>query len=292
MIWIARIASLPPIEPGLISQLESIRAAIQEVRPHIVVNAAAFTNVDGAETTPEAAYRVNALGPRNLAVATAERGILLLHVSTDYVFDGRAERPYHEFDQPHPVSVYGASKLAGEEAVRSLNPHHYIVRTAWLYHTLGNNFPKTMWTLAGKPDVSEVRVVSDQYGSPTYAPHLAHALVQLMHTQAYGTYHIAGRGGTSWFELTRTLYALLGIRVPVRPVATTEFPRPAPRPRYAVLTTLQDPACVLPAWEEGLAAFVQAAQASCALQKTTTIQESLPTPIDYHIATNESGDLV
>ena len=244
-----------------ITQLENVRAAVQKVQPDIVVNAAAFTNVDEAETAPEAAYRVNALGPRNLAVATAERMIPLLHISTDYVFDGCAERPYHEFDHPHPLSVYGESKLAGEEAVRSLNPCHYIIRTAWLYHTVGNNFPKTMWTLAGKPDVPEVRVVSDQYGSPTYAPHLAQALVRLMHTRAYGTYHIAGRGGTSWFELTRTLYGLLGIQMPVTPVATTEFPRPAPRPRYAVFTTLQDPACILPAWEEGLAAFVRASQA-------------------------------
>jgi dTDP-4-dehydrorhamnose reductase len=278
-----------------ITQLESVRAIVQEVQPHIVVNAAAFTNVDGAETTPEAAYRANALGPRNLAVATAERAIPLLHVSTDYVFDGRAERPYHEFDRPHPLSVYGASKLAGEEAVQSLNPRHYIVRTAWLYHTVGNNFPKTMWKLAHKPEGPAVRVVSDQYGSPTYAPHLAQALVQLMHTQAYGTYHIAGRGGTSWFELTRTLYALLGIQVPVMPVATTAFPRPAPRPRYGVLTTLQDPACILPAWEEGLAAFVQATQASFGERETHTKQEPSPAscpPVNRHITTNERGDLL
>lgn len=240
-----------------ITHLEAVRAALHEYHPHIVVNAAAFTDVDRAETEPEAAYRVNALGPRNLAVATAERRIPLLHISTDYVFDGRAKRPYHEFDRPHPLSVYGASKLAGEEAVRSLNPLHYIVRTAWLYHTVGHNFPKTMWALAIQHERPEVRVVSDQYGSPTYAPHLAEALAQLIDSQAYGTYHCVGQGGTSWFELTRTLYALLGISVPVQPVPTTAFPRPAPRPRYAVLTTLQDPALVLPPWEEGVAAFVQ-----------------------------------
>ena len=247
-----------------ITQLEAVRAALHKYHPHIVLNAAAFTQVDQAETESEAAYRVNALGPHNLALATAELAIPLLHVSTDYVFDGQAERPYHEFDQPHPLSVYGASKLAGEEAVRSLNPLHYIVRTAWLYHTVGHNFPKTMWALATQsdtPGAPDIRVVSDQYGSPTYAPHLAQALAQLIDTQAYGTYHCAGRGGTSWFELTRTLYQLVGISVPVQPVPTTAFPRPAHRPGYAVLTTVQDPALVLPPWQDGLAAFVQASLA-------------------------------
>ena len=241
-----------------ITRLDAVRAAVGQIRPHIVINTAAFTSVDEAETAPDSAYRVNALGPRNLALASAERTIPLLHISTDYVFDGRAERPYHEFDQAHPLSVYGMSKLAGEEAVRSLNRQHYIVRTAWLYHTLGRNFAKTMWELAHKPDRPEVRVVSDQYGSPTYAPHLAQTLVGLIHSHAYGTYHIAGRGGTSWFELTQTLYRLLGLSVPVTPVATSAFPRPAPRPRYAVLTTLQEPAFVLPAWQDGLSAFVRA----------------------------------
>lgn len=242
-----------------IARLAAVRAAVGQIRPHIVINAAAFTHVDEAETAPEAAYRVNALGPRNLALASAEQAIPLLHISTDYVFDGRAERPYHEFDRPGPLSVYGLSKLAGEEAVRSLTCQHYIVRTAWLYHTLGRNFVTTMRGLAAKPDRPEVRVVSDQYGSPTYAPHLAAALLKLIPSRAYGTYHMAGAGGTSWFELTRTLYRLLGLTAPVTPVATSAFPRPAPRPRYAVLTTVQDPAFVLPAWQDGLAAFVQAA---------------------------------
>lgn len=243
-----------------ITRLDTVRAAVGRIRPHIVINAAAFTSVDAAETAPEAAYRVNALGPRNLALASAERATPLLHISSDYVFDGRAERPYHEFDRPGPLSVYGMSKLAGEEAVRSLTRQHYIVRTAWLYHTSGRNFVTTMRGLADKPDRPEVRVVSDQYGSPTYAPHLAAALIRLIHTRAYGTYHMAGAGGTSWFELTRTLYRLLGLALPVTPVATSAFPRPAPRPRYAVLTTVQDPAFVLPAWQDGLAAFVRATQ--------------------------------
>jgi dTDP-4-dehydrorhamnose reductase len=240
-----------------ISQLNAVREAVQAHRPDLVLNAAAFNNVDGAESDPEAAYRGNALGPRNLAVATAAHRLPLLHVSTDYVFDGTSKRPYHEFNRPRPRSVYGASKLAGEEIVRALNPCHYIVRTAWLYHTTGRNFPKTMCALAGQP---EVRVVSDQYGSPTYAPHLAGAMARLISTGAYGTYHFAGQGGTSWFELTRTLYRLLGIQTPVRAITMADFPRPAERPRYSVLTTLQDPQILLPPWEEGLGEFARALQ--------------------------------
>lgn len=237
-----------------ITSLEAVRHTVGGHHPDIVVNAAAFNHVDGAESDPDAAYRGNALGPRNLAVVTAARGLPLLHVSTDYVFAGTRTRPYHEFDRPHPRSVYGASKLAGEDAVRTLNPRHYVVRTAWLYHTVGRNFPKTMCTLA---DRSEVRVVSDQFGSPTYAPHLAAALAQLITTGAFGTYHLAGQGGTNWFALACALYRHLGIRTPIRPVATSEFPRPAERPRYSVLTTLQEPRIVLPPWEDGMAEFAR-----------------------------------
>jgi dTDP-4-dehydrorhamnose reductase len=238
-----------------IVRLDVVRQVIETYRPDIIVNTAAYNQVDRAEEEQDVAYRVNALGPRNLALVTAAHHIPLLHVSTDYVFDGTSTRPYHEFDCPNPKSVYGASKLAGEEAVRTLNPCHYIVRTAWLYHWWGQNFPKTMCALAQQS--SEVRVVDDQFGSPTYAPHLAVAIAQLLSTDAYGTYHLAGHGGTSWFELTRALYYHLGIRTHVTPITTAEFPRPAERPRYSVLTTLQDPEILLPPWEEGLAIFAQ-----------------------------------
>jgi dTDP-4-dehydrorhamnose reductase len=238
-----------------ITQLAAVRDTLQSSHPDLVVNAAAYNNVDGAESDPEAAYRGNALGPRNLALVTAARRIPLLHLSTDYVFDGASTRPYHEFDRPNPRSVYGASKLAGEETVRALNPRHYIVRTAWLYHTVGRNFARAMCALADQP---EVRAVSDQFGSPTYAPHLAAAIARLILTEAYGTYHLAGGGGTNWYELTRALYRHLGIHTPIRPVATSEFPRPAERPRYSVLMTLQEPQILLPPWEKGVAAFARA----------------------------------
>jgi dTDP-4-dehydrorhamnose reductase len=244
-----------------ITKLDEVRAAVQHHLPSLVLNAAAFNDVDGAETECDAAYKVNALGPRNLAVATAARGVPLLHVSTDYVFDGTSRRAYHEYDQPHPLSVYAASKLAGEEAVKTHNPRHYLVRTAWLYHTVGRNFPKTIHALAKHP---EVQVVSDQYGSPTYAPHLAAAIARLIETDAYGTYHLAGRGEASWFELAQTLYGKLGIQTLVRPVSTVAFPRTAVRPRYTVLTTVQTPEILLPPWEEGLAAFAVTLQSSAA----------------------------
>lgn len=243
-----------------ITKLDEVREAIAAARPDVVINAAAYTNVDGAETDQAGAYKLNAVAPRNLAIATAEHNLPLVHVSTDYVFDGLSNRPYHEFDPTNPVSIYGHSKLAGEAAVQSLNLRHYIVRTAWLYHhlTVSRNFPKTMLAQAIEHKRDEVRVVSDQYGSPTYAPHLAIAIGRLIETGAYGVYHLAGSGGASWFELTRRLYELCRIKTRVWPVATAEFPRPAPRPRFSVLTTLQEPEIVLPAWEEGLAAFVAA----------------------------------
>jgi dTDP-4-dehydrorhamnose reductase len=238
-----------------IDDLAAVRAAVSAHRPALVLNAAAYNQVDAAESDPEAAYRGNALGPRNLALASAEVGAAVVHVSTDYVFDGRGSRPYHEFDQPAPRSAYGASKLAGEVAVRDLNPRHYVVRTAWVYHEEGANFPRTMLRLAQGPD--PIRVVSDQIGSPTYAPHLAAAIARLLATGAFGTYHIAGSGQTSWHELTRTLFEGMGIAKPVTAVTSEEFKRPAERPKFSALTTLQQPRIELPPWREGLAEFCE-----------------------------------
>ncbi len=235
-----------------IGQLEHVRKALNHVRPDMVLNAAAFTQVDQAETNQEAAYRGNALGPRNLALATNEMGIPLVHFSTDYVFDGQQSRPYHEFDRPNPLSVYGQSKLAGEEEVQKGNPRHFIIRTAWLYHIVGKNFPQTICRLANQ---EQVRVVNDQFGSPTFAPHLTQAVSHLIETESYGTYHLAGSGGTSWYDFTKVLYHARGIRTAVVPITSVEYPLPAPRPSYAVLTSLQDPSMTLPPWEEGVRDF-------------------------------------
>lgn len=237
-----------------VRDLAAAREAVARHRPDVLVNCAAWNDVDGAETDPEGAFRVNALGPRNLALATAAAGAAIVHVSSDYVFDGRASRPYCEFDAPNPLSAYGRSKLAGEDAVRTHNPRHWIVRTAWLYSTVRRNFALTIRGLA---DRGEVRVVHDQVGSPTYAPHLARGVAELLANDAFGTWHLAGQGRASWCDLARALYAALGITTPVVAVTTEEFPRPAPRPRFAPLATLQSPRIVLPPWEEGVRDFAR-----------------------------------
>jgi dTDP-4-dehydrorhamnose reductase len=235
-----------------ISVLTQVREALAAHRPGLLINASAFNDVDGAESRIGEAYAVNALGPRNLAVATAAHNIPLLHVSTDYVFDGASRHPYHEFDRANPLSVYGASKLAGEEAIRSLNPRHYLVRTAWLFWETGKNFLMSMYGLAARP---QLKVASDQYGSPTYVPHLAMAISQLIETDAYGTYHLAGGGGTSRSELVSELFRHLGITTSILPVSHLEFPTAARRPGYSVLASLQNPRIEFPPWQEGLAEF-------------------------------------
>jgi dTDP-4-dehydrorhamnose reductase len=226
------------------------------LRPDIIVNASAYNQVDKAETDRDAAFAVNEAGPRHLAAAAAELGIPVLHVSTDYVFDGAQTRPYVETDPTHPLSVYAQSKLAGEEAVRAANPKHYIVRTAWLYHDTGRNFFRLMLALSEK---GPVKVVSDQISSPTYAPHLAAALARLIETGAWGLYHMAGAGeGVSRYEQLKTFYDLIGHRATMTPVPASSFPQPAARPRYSALATGRTPRIVLPDWREGVAVFAHA----------------------------------
>lgn len=243
-----------------VANFDEVRAAIAARRPQVVINCAAYTAVDLAESDEVEAFKLNAEGPRNLAEATAEQNIALVQVSTDYVFDGTGNRAYHEDDSTNPQSVYGRSKLAGEKTVASINPRHFIARTAWLYHhepANAKNFPKTMLAQSHR---ESVKVVNDQHGSPTYAPHLAEAIVRLIETKAYGVYHLAGRGQTTWFDLTRRLYQLFGVQTAVEPCTTDEFPRPAKRPAYSVLTTIREPEILLPSWEVGLEQFAKAMQ--------------------------------
>jgi dTDP-4-dehydrorhamnose reductase len=235
-----------------ITDAAKVNAAIAHYRPELLINAAAFNDVDGAESRAAEAHAVNATGPGVLAAAAAARGIPVLHVSTDYVFDGKVRRPYHEYDQTNPLSAYAAGKLAGEEAVRSANPRHYVVRTAWLYWEQGRNFLLSMYGLAGRP---EVRVVIDQIGSPTYVPHLAAAISQLIETEAYGTYHFAGQGGTSRWEMVGEMYRRLHIMTPVLPASHSEFAAAAARPTYSALTSIQRPHIELPPWQEGIGEF-------------------------------------
>lgn len=241
-----------------VTNADDVRAAVAAHRPDVVINCAAYTAVDAAESDEAGAFRLNAYGARNLAEATAALHIPLVQVSTDYVFDGGSDRPYTEEDVTNPMSVYGRSKLAGEQAVAAINPRHFIARTAWLYHhqpANAKNFPKTMLAQSHR---ESVRVVNDQHGSPTYAPHLAAAIARLIETDAYGIYHLAGAGQATWFELTRRLYQLFNIQTVVEPCTTAEFPRPAKRPAYSALVTSKQPQILLPEWEIGLAEFARA----------------------------------
>lgn len=230
----------------------------------VVINAAAYTAVDDAETDVDAAYAVNAAGPAHLAQATARLGLGLIHVSTDYVFPGDATRPYEVDDPTGPASVYGASKLAGEEAVREANPEAWIVRTAWVWGATGRNFVKTMAALeASRPTVT---VVDDQRGTPTYAADLAAGLLELArHPGAGGrggVLHATNGGETTWFGFARAIFSELGADPErVQPTTTDQFPRPAPRPAYSVLSGAAWQAAGLTplrAWEAALAAAIRA----------------------------------
>jgi dTDP-4-dehydrorhamnose reductase len=202
----------------------------------VVLNAAAWTDVDGAETDPAGASAANEHGPARLAAACAELGATLVHVSTDYVFAGTHDRPYEVDDPTDPKTVYGVSKLAGERAVRATLSAHYIVRTGWVYGATGGNFVKTIAALRHRRDT--LNVVADQVGGPTWAAELAEGLVALAGSGApYGTYHCTGGGQASWYELARAVFEEVGADPDrIRPCGTAEFPRPAPRPAYSVLS--------------------------------------------------------
>ena len=204
--------------------------------PDFVINCAAYTAVDDAETNEEAAMRINGLGPRYLADECRKSGTWMVHVSTDYVFDGSATSPYAEDETPSPASAYGRTKLAGDQAVQELLPaSHYLIRTAWLYGLQGSNFVKTMLRLEKERDT--VSVVTDQVGQPTYAADLATQIGLLLDRHpAPGTYHGTNSGEVSWFEFTREIFRLAGADPDrVLPTTSAEFVRPAPRPAYSVL---------------------------------------------------------
>jgi dTDP-4-dehydrorhamnose reductase len=211
-------------------------AVMEQFRPDAVLHAAAHTAVDKAESEPDEAFRINTLGSRNVSAAASRIGAKCCIVSTDYVFDGTAAKPYREYDRTNPLTVYGQTKLAGEQLAASLNNRWFIVRTAWLYGKHGSNFVKTMLKLGGERD--SVSVVHDQLGCPTSSADLARFLLELVQTDCYGTYHAANSGYCTWYEFARAIYEEAGMKVDVRPCTTKEFPRPAPRPRYSVLDSM------------------------------------------------------
>ncbi|WP_298498917.1 dTDP-4-dehydrorhamnose reductase [uncultured Methanobrevibacter sp.] len=206
---------------------------IVENKPDVVINCAAYTDVDGCETNQELAYAVNGDGVRNLALGCRQIDCPLVHISTDYVFDGTARDPIEEDGEIGPISVYGKSKLKGEQAIQEILDKYYILRTAWLYGINGKNFPKTMLELA--KNHSEITVVYDEVGTPTYTPDLAYGISQIIETDYYGIYHLTNSGSCSWCEFAKYIFEIAGADVRVIPVTASEFSRPAPRPSYSVL---------------------------------------------------------
>ena len=229
------------------------RLCVKE-KPDVVVNCAAYTDVDGCEDNLDAATRVNVDGARFLALGAAEVGASIVYPSTDYVFDGLKGASYAESDATHPQSVYGQTKAAGEAETAAANQRYFIVRTSWLFGTNGRNFVETMLALGR--DQGEVVVVRDQVGCPTYTAHLADALVRLIDTSAFGIHHIAGGGECSWFEFAEEIFRQSELDVRMMSITTAELNRPAPRPPYSVLTTERTEAIYLPDWQEGLASYL------------------------------------
>ncbi|MCR5126944.1 MAG: dTDP-4-dehydrorhamnose reductase [Lachnospiraceae bacterium] len=219
-----------------ITDLNAVRAYVRENVPNAIINCAAATNVDGCEKDTDLAYRINAIGPRNLAIAANENDIPLVHISTDYVFPGDGSRPYIEFDETAPKSAYGRTKLAGEHFVQQFAKRWYIVRTAWLYGE-GKNFVRTMLSLAEKNDT--IGVVDDQVGNPTSALELARAIKVLLPTDQYGIYHGTCEGICSWADFTEEIFRLKGVSTKVEHISSEEykrrFPASADRPAYSAL---------------------------------------------------------
>lgn len=229
-IWPTDLPELDITDP------EAVRRHLAECRPEVLINAAAATRVDDLEADPDLALKVNALGPRNLAVACRRQGVKLVHISTDYVFDGAKPTPYVEWDPTAPASVYGLSKLLGEEWVRQQCPDHFIVRTAWLYGIPGPNFVQAILNSARTlgPE-GELTVVQDQRGTPTSAPALATQLLALAATESFGTYHATCQGEATWYEFARLILKTAGVSIKLTPCDTKDYPRPAPRPPNSVL---------------------------------------------------------
>ncbi len=243
-----------------VDELDITRVAcaetIRDWRPDLVINAAAMTDVDGCEEDPDAAFRVNGLGARNVALGAVRAGVPVVQISTDYVFDGTKGSPYWEFDPPAPINVYGASKLAGEQLVQAVCREAYIVRTAWLYGIGGRNFVTRMLGLARQG--TELAVVYTEVGSPTFCDDLADALLQLVTTGAYGVYHLAGDGACSRYELVLAMLARAGCAdCPVR--AIERFERPARPPAFAPLRNFaaSELGIRMPPWQEGLDRFFE-----------------------------------
>ena len=240
-----------------VTRWENVLETVGSSRADCILHLAAFTRVDEAERFPDRAYLVNSLGSRNIARAAQRIGAKLVYISTDYVFDGRHTSPYTEFDRPCPVNHYGHSKLAGEEYIQSLCMDYLIMRVSWLYGIHGNNFVRTVQHLASSGKT--LRIVNDQWGTPTWTVDVVRQLEVLLQRDAFGIYHCSAHGACTWFEFAQEIVRLYGLETACQPIETSEFPTLAKRPPYSVLANrvlqLED-ADVMIDWQTGLQSFV------------------------------------
>jgi dTDP-4-dehydrorhamnose reductase len=240
-----------------VASLDDVRQKVSDLKPDWILHTAAFTRVDEAESNPFEAYRVNALGARNLAAAAVENGSRLVFYSTDYVFDGAQKRPYREWDPPNPLNEYGRSKLAGEFFVRSICPPHLVVRTSWLFGSKGPHFVQRILQLAQERE--RLEVVSDQLGSPTFTSDLAYMTLVLVEGGKKGTYHVTNSGNCSWHELACEIVSLSGLSLQVHPIDSSAYPTLARRPANSVLENYLlelEGIPLLRSWKSALAAFL------------------------------------
>ena len=223
-----------------ITSSENCNSIFNKYKPNYCINAAAYTAVDKAESEPEKAKLINVVGAKNLAEACKENNVILLHISTDFVFDGTKKEPYNEFDLPNPTGMYGKTKLEGERAIQGVFDNYFIVRTSWVYSEFGNNFIKTMLRLASERD--QISVVNDQIGTPTHALDLAEALLKIIQLtdqnplkDNFGIYNYSNEGQCSWYDFAKKIFEIKNIKMDVKPIPTSQFPTPAQRPKFSVL---------------------------------------------------------
>jgi dTDP-4-dehydrorhamnose reductase len=240
-----------------ISNLIQVREYLNKIKPDVIINSAAFTNVDGCEANIDLAFKANSLGPRNLAIVSEEIGAKLLHISTDYIFSGVGTVPYKEYDLPDPQSVYGKTKLQGEEYVKQFSSKYFIIRTAWLYGYNGNNFVKTIMKAA--KEKGKLEVVDDQRGNPTNAEDLAHHLIKLALSEEYGVYHCTGTGECTWYDFAVKIVEFAKIDCTVTPTKSDKINRTAKRPAFSSLDNMMLRCTVgdgMRQWEEALKVFI------------------------------------
>lgn len=241
-----------------ITDLNSVKNVVKTINPDVVINCAAATNVDGCESDEDFAFKVNSLGPRNLAMVCEEIGAKLVQVSTDYVFSGIGEKPLTEYDLAAPYSVYGKTKLLGENYVREFCSKYYIVRTAWLYGYVGHNFVYTMRRLGKEKD--SINVVNDQIGNPTNANDLAYHILKIIETDEYGIYHCTGKGECSWYDFAKIIIELSGEECIVKPCTSQEYKTPAKRPEYSSLDNMMLRNTVgdeMRHWQDAIKSFIE-----------------------------------